>query len=68
MASSLNSLLYFLRIVVMTSSSFDYMVPLTGCPFFLGKFKKPCQGGLFYSLRQMKNNRNLWALLINKRH
>jgi hypothetical protein len=34
----LNSLLYFLRIVVMTSSSFDYMVPLTGCPFFLGKF------------------------------
>ena len=37
MVSILNSLLYFLRFVVMDFLHFDYVVPLTCCPFFGGR-------------------------------
>jgi YgiT-type zinc finger domain-containing protein len=39
MASILNSLLYFLRSLDMTFLRLDYMVSLTCCPFFRGKFR-----------------------------
>jgi hypothetical protein len=38
MASILNSFVYFLRSWDMTFLRFDYMVSLTHCPFFRGKF------------------------------
>ncbi|MFZ3069927.1 MAG: hypothetical protein WA110_02235, partial [Anaerolineaceae bacterium] len=38
MVSILNSLLYFLRSLVMNFLRFDYMSSLTCSPFFLGKF------------------------------